>query len=101
MNRRRTTGCRWPAVPFFADRQLANEIQVIESDDVQNAVEKAYKGKLNVGSVKATTETEDSNTERLVRLEGFRGIPKDFGRIFAHSWLTSNNLDLKSLPPLS
>jgi capsular exopolysaccharide synthesis family protein len=41
-------------VPFFADRQLQNEIQVIQSADVRAAVEKAYKGNLTVGAVTAT-----------------------------------------------
>jgi len=40
-------------VPFFADRQLQNEIQVIESFEVQRAVEAAYEGDLRVGEVTA------------------------------------------------
>jgi capsular exopolysaccharide synthesis family protein len=44
-------------VPFFADRQLQNEIQVIESADVRSAVEKAYKGNLGVGNVSASVAT--------------------------------------------
>lgn len=41
-------------VPFFADRQVANELATIESRDVQKAVEKEYSGKLPVGIVSAS-----------------------------------------------
>ena len=48
-------------VPFYADRQLANEIQVIQSDDVRTAVEQAYKGSLHVGNVTASVAQAGSD----------------------------------------
>ena len=40
-------------VPFFADRQLNNNIQVMESAQVRAAVEEAYDGNADVGKVNA------------------------------------------------
>jgi uncharacterized protein involved in exopolysaccharide biosynthesis len=52
-------------VPFFADRQVANQIQVIESAAVQSAVEEAYEGDLSVGEVSAEVAQLSSDAVTL------------------------------------
>jgi capsular exopolysaccharide synthesis family protein len=52
-------------VPFFADRQVANQIQVIESAAVQSRVEEAYEGDLSVGDVSADVATLASDAVEL------------------------------------
>ena len=52
-------------VPFFADRQVANQIQVIESAAVQSAVEEAYEGDLSVGDVSAEVSQIGSDAVTL------------------------------------
>ena len=52
-------------VPFFADRQVANQLQVIESAAVQSAVEEAYDGDLSVGEVSAEVSQVSSDAVTL------------------------------------
>lgn len=52
-------------VPFFADRQVANQLQVIESAAVQAAVEEAYEGDLSVGDVDAKVAQLQSDAVEL------------------------------------
>jgi receptor protein-tyrosine kinase len=53
------------AVPFFADRQVANQLQVIESAAVQARVEEAYDGDLSVGDVSADVAQLQSDAVEL------------------------------------
>lgn len=52
-------------LPFYADRQLQNQLQVIESIDLRQAVDRVYRGDLTVGHVTAEVATEGSDAVSL------------------------------------
>ena len=52
-------------IPFFADRQLNNQIQVIESAQVRAAVEEEYRGNAEVGNVSAEILEAGSDAVKL------------------------------------
>ena len=57
-------------VPFFAERQVANQLQVIESAAVQAAVEESYEGDLSVGDVDASqAQTQSDGVDLCVHSE--------------------------------
>ena len=49
------------AVPFFADRQLKNAAQLLESTETRAAVAAEYRGKIDVHDVKAVPFTDGSD----------------------------------------
>jgi succinoglycan biosynthesis transport protein ExoP len=52
-------------VPFFADRQLANQIQLMESAQVRAAVEEAYDGNADIRGVSASIVETGSDAVEL------------------------------------
>ncbi len=74
-------------VPFFADRQLANELQVIESAPVQDAVEKAYDGDLSVGSVSASVVEAGSDAVELSVKASDADAAAELANLYAEKYL--------------
>src|SRR4051812_5632410 len=75
-------------VPFFADRQLKNAAQVLESTNTRAAVKAAYHGHLNVNDVTAVPLGDGSDA---IDISVTGGDPRDTANLvnlYARTYLT-------------
>lgn len=74
-------------VPFFADRQLANELQVIESIDVKRAVDEAYTGNETVPDVTASIVQAGSDAVTLSVTHGDANAAAKLVNLYAQKYI--------------
>jgi succinoglycan biosynthesis transport protein ExoP len=88
-------------VPFFADRQVTNELATIESRDVQKAVEKEYSGKLPVSLVTASVTGIGTDVVELSATAGNADEVADLVNAYTRAYIKYNqNQKLDSLVAL-